>query len=149
MKLNIGTKVNLLIIVVILLVGGVSIFLSVSALRSEGKDSIAQYSAAVMGEKRSQIKDLVTSAYTIAKERLADSLDKEKIKAEYGDQVKAEIEQAFSVFISASENESLYDVETRKELAKEIVGKMRWGKNNNEYFWIQDTNGNMVHHPIM
>ena len=83
MKLNIGTKVNLLIVFAILLVGGVSIFLSISALKSAGKEAIDNYSSAVMNEKRSQIRDLVNSAYTIAKERLDDSIDKEKIKNDY------------------------------------------------------------------
>ncbi len=148
MKLNIGTKVNFLIVVAILLVGGVSILLSISALKGAGKHAIDNYSSAVMNEKKAQIKDLVNSAYTLAKERLEDSLNKEKIKKEYGGQVKAQINQAFSVFESSNENEILGDVDDRKEYAKMVIEKMRWGKEGKDYFWIQDTEGKMVLHPI-
>ncbi len=50
MKLNIGTKVNVLIIFTILLVGGVSILLSISALKKAGEQAIGQYRSAVMNE---------------------------------------------------------------------------------------------------
>ena len=70
MKLNIGTKVNLLIVVALILVGGTSLFLSVSSLKKGGELAIDSYSSGVMREKKAQIKDLVNSAFTIAKERL-------------------------------------------------------------------------------
>jgi len=52
MKLNIGTKVNLLIIVALVLVGGASVLLSVASLKKEGEISIQTYSVAIMGEKK-------------------------------------------------------------------------------------------------
>ena len=146
MKINIGTKVNGLIIVAILLVGGVSVLLAILALKNEGNHAIEKYSSAVMAEKRSQIRNLVNSAYTIASERVQDSLDKEKIKKKYGDQVKAEIEQAFSVFEAISQSDSSAGETERKQYVIDVIDKMRW--ENNGYFWIQDTDGKMVHHPI-
>jgi len=148
MKLNIGTKVNLLIILAILFVGGGSLFLSVYELKNEGNMAIENFSTAVMNEKKAQIKDLVNSAYTIANESLNTSLDKEKIRKEYGDNVKAVTDQAISVFQSLHENKAIADMETRKAYAINIIDKMRWGSDNQGYFWIQDTDGNMVHHPI-
>jgi len=148
MKLNIGAKVNALIVLAIILVGGGSLFLSVSALKEEGNLAKENYSSAVINEKKSQIKDLVNSAYTIAKERLDASLDKEKIRNEYGEQVKAVVNQAISVFKAVHENKTIGDVDSRKEYAKEIIEKMRWGNDSKGYFWIQDTDGKMVLHPI-
>ncbi len=86
MKLNIGAKVNALIVLAIILVGGGSLFLSVSALKEEGNLAKENYSSAVINEKKSQIKDLVNSAYTLAKERLDAALDKEKLRNQYGEQ---------------------------------------------------------------
>lgn len=148
MKVNIGTKVNILLVVAILLVGGVSLLLSVSALKDGGKSALGNYQDAVMKEKKGQIKDLVNSAYTIASGRLQASLDKEKIRKEYGDQVKAVVNQAISVFESSNNNELLGDIESRKEYARQVIDKMRWGNDGKGYFWIQDTDGKMVHHPI-
>ena len=148
MKLNIGTKVNLLIVVALILVGGTSLFLSVSSLKKGGELAIDSYSSGVMREKKAQIKDLVNSAFTIAKERLDASRDKEKIRKEYGDQVKAVVDQAISVFEAASGDDGLGNMESRKQTAIKIIEKMRWGKDGKGYFWLQDTNGDMVLHPI-
>lgn len=148
MKLNIGTKVNLLIIVALVLVGGASVLLSVASLKKGGEFAIQSYGDGMMGEKKAQIKDLVNSAFTIAKERLDASRDKEAIRKEYGDTVKAVVDQAIAVFESTSDNDTLGEVENRKQAAIKIIDKMRWGKDGKGYFWIQDTKGDMVHHPI-
>ncbi|MBU3953229.1 MAG: cache domain-containing protein, partial [Proteobacteria bacterium] len=148
MKLNIGTKVNVLIIGALILVGGVSLLLSVSALKKEGAFAIKAYQEGVMGEKKAQIKDLVNSAFTIAKERLEASQDKEKIRNEYGDQVKAVVNQAVFVFEAVNGDTGFGDMEAGKQAAIKIIEKMRWGKDGTGYFWIQDTKGDMVLHPI-
>ncbi len=148
MKLNIGTKVNTLIIVALVLVGGASVLVSVSALKNEGEVSIQTYSAAIMGEKKAQIRDLVNSAFTIAKERLDASKDKDTIQKEYGENVKAVVDQAIAVFESVSQDDGIGGVESQKQAAIKIIDKMRWGKDGTGYFWIQDTKGDMVHHPI-
>ncbi|MDD9301984.1 MAG: hypothetical protein HUK40_06400 [Desulfobacter sp.] len=79
MKLKIGAKVNLLVVLALILVGGVSLFFSISALKGEGELAVQQYSTDMMKEKRFQIRDLVNSAFTIAKERLDASMDKDAI----------------------------------------------------------------------
>ncbi len=67
MKLKIAAKVNLLVIIALILLGGTSVFLSVSALKSGGKLAIDEYRTGMMNEKRTQIKDLVNSAYSVIK----------------------------------------------------------------------------------
>ncbi len=148
MKLNIGTKVNVLIIVALILVGGASLLLSISSLKKGGELGIQDYRKGMMGEKKAQIQDLVNSSFAIAKERLDASLDKEKIRQEYGGQVKAAVGQAISVFEAASNDDGSGDLEARKQAAIKIIEKMRWGKDGKGYFWIQDTKGLMVLHPI-
>ena len=148
MKLKIGTKVNLLIVAALILVGGASLLLSGRALRNQGNFSVQEYSAGMMGEKKAQIRDLVNAAYTIAKERLDTSRDKEKIRNEYGEEVMAVINQAVGVFEGIANNDTFADDDSRKQAAIAIIDKMRWGKTGEDYFWIQDTDGIMVHHPI-
>ncbi len=49
MKFNIGTKVNVLIIIALILVGGASLLLSISSLKKGGEFAIQGYSADMMG----------------------------------------------------------------------------------------------------
>ncbi len=80
MKLNIGTKVNVLIIVALILVGGASLLLSIPSLKKGGELGIQDYRKGMIGEKKTQIQDLVNSSFVIAKERL-DSSSQVKEKA--------------------------------------------------------------------
>ena len=148
MKLNIGTKVNIIIVTALLIVGGASVFLSVSALKTEGKKTINDYKTAVMAEKQQNVKSMVDAAYTIAKAGMDESRDKNKIRKEFGARVQSAIDQAFSVIQSTYNNEAFGDMAARKAAAIDLIKKMRWGKGNKGYFWLQDTDSNIIMHPI-
>ncbi len=121
MKLNIGPKVNALIIASLLLVGGLSVVLSVRALNTEGRKSINDYKNAVMSEKKQNIKGMVDAAYTIAKARLDESRDKNKISREFSSKVRSAVDQAYSVLQSAYKNDAFGDMEARKAAAIIII----------------------------
>ena len=148
MKLNIGPKVNILIVAALLIVGGASVFLSVSALKTEGKKAINDYKNAMMAEKKQNVKSIVDSVYTIAKAGLDESRDENKIRKEFGARVKSAINQAFSVIQSSYNNEAFGDMAARKAAAIDLIKKMRWGKDGKGYFWLQDTDSNIIMHPI-
>ncbi len=148
MKLNIGPKVNILIVAALLIVGGASVFFSVAALKTEGKKSINDYKNAMMAEKKQNVKSIVDAVYTIAKAGLDESRDKNKIRKEFGARVQSAIDQAFSVIQSTYDDESLGDMNARKALVINLIKKMRWGKDNKGYFWLQDTDSNIIMHPI-
>ncbi|WP_020585343.1 methyl-accepting chemotaxis protein [Desulfobacter curvatus] len=148
MKLKIGSKVNLLIISAMVLVGGAALFFSVSALKYEGRIAIEKYSTDMMVVKKEHVKDLVSSAYTIAKARLDVARDKNAIRKTYGDSVKAVVNQAISVFEANNMSDDFRSLEERQAAAVKVIDKMRWGVDGKNYFWIQDMDGYMVHHPL-
>ncbi|HBT88252.1 MAG: methyl-accepting chemotaxis protein [Acetobacterium sp.] len=149
MKLGIGPKVNLLIISAMVLVGGAAVFFSVSALKHEGQIAIEKYSSDMMELKKEHIKDLVSSAYTIAKARLDVARDKNAIRKTYGDNAKAVVNQAIAVFEANNIPDDFRPLEERRANAVKVIDKMRWGLNGTNYFWIQDMNGYMIHHPLI
>jgi len=148
MKLNIGTKVNCLIIAALVLVGSVSVLLSVSSLRSQGEFSIDTYRTAMIEEKQIQIKDLVNSAWTIAVKNLEASQDTAAIRENFGGQAKAVVDQAMTVLAGIDSDPAYFDLESRQQAAIRIMDKMRWGQDGKNYLWIQNLDGNMVHHPM-
>ncbi len=148
MKLSIGAKVNGLIVLVLLLVGTASILLSVRSLKTEGRLNIKAYKSAVIAEKKENIKGMVSAAYAIAKARLDEATDENKVRKIFGAKVKAAVDQAYSVLASAYSAKDCGDMEARKHAAIAVIKKMRWGKNNQGYFWLQDTNANIIMHPI-
>ncbi|MCP3901472.1 MAG: hypothetical protein GY707_17335, partial [Desulfobacteraceae bacterium] len=76
MKLKIGAKVNLLLITALFIVGGVSLIFSISSLKKQGKLAIEEYRTSIMQEKSDSLKNLVNSAYAIAKANYDKSKDK-------------------------------------------------------------------------
>jgi methyl-accepting chemotaxis protein len=146
LKVLIGTKINVIVILSLFVVGAASILLSVSAIRSQGKQSIETYRKGMLNEKNELLRDLINTAHTIAKEKFAASKDKAKLRKEYGDIVKAAANQAISVFETA--NQMKGSLKKRKEFAIKTIEKMRWGADGKGYFWIQDTDGKMIMHPI-
>ncbi len=148
MKLNIGTKVNILIVLGLLLVGGAGLVLSVSALKKEEKITLEEFRKETIHERRTFLKDMVDSAYAMAKERLDASRDKESIRKHFGYQVKSAVNQAFSFFEVDFGNTFYTGEEVRKQAALSVIDKMRWGSDSQEYLWVHDITGKMVHHPI-
>ena len=148
MALKIGSKVNILIISAMVFVGGAALFLSVSALKHEGELAIEKYSTDMVKVKKAHVKDLVSSVYAIAESRLDMATDKNAIRKTYGDAVKAAVNQAMAVFEANDMPDDFRPLEKRKADAVKVIDKMRWGVDGTNYFWIQDMDGHIVHHPI-
>lgn len=148
MKLKIGPKVNILIISAVILVGGAALIFSISALKHEGRVAVERYGTDMMKVKKRHVKDLVFSAYTIAKARLDAARDKNAIRKAYGDNVKAVVNQAISVFEANNMPDDVRSLEERQAAAIKVIDKMRWGLDGKNYFWIQDMTLHMVHHPL-
>lgn len=127
MKLKIGSKVNILINSAVILVGGAALIFSISALRHEGQVAIERYGTDMMELKKRHVKDLVFSAYTIAKARLDVARDKNAIRKAYGDNVKAVVNQAMSVFEANNMPDDIRSLEERQADATKVIDKMRWG----------------------
>jgi len=117
MNLKIGTKVNLLIVTSLLLVGGSAIFLSISALKSQGDLAISEYRTGVMNEKREILKEMVRIVHTTAENHLKDGQKKGLPEAEI------------------------------KEKALNALGAVRYGEDDSGYFFIYDSAGTCVLFP--
>ncbi|MEA2059704.1 MAG: cache domain-containing protein [Thermodesulfobacteriota bacterium] len=147
MRLKIGAKVNLLMVSALILVGGAALFFSVAGLKHGGQVAIEEYETGVMTEKKNYIRDLVGSAYTIAEQFYRNAMDREVLKKEFGKKIKAAVDQAACVFEFSLNNENLFTMEEKKKYARTMIENMTWGEDNQGYFWIQDTQGDMVMHP--
>lgn len=77
--------------------GIIAIFTSSVAFKKRGAEEIANYSKAIMEEKKEMLKYLVASAHNIATNNYAESHDIESLKSAYGEVIKSAVTQAFSV----------------------------------------------------
>ncbi|MBI9090995.1 MAG: methyl-accepting chemotaxis protein [Desulfobacterium sp.] len=118
MKLKIGTKVNLLIVVSLLLVGGAAILLSASALQRGGELAISEYRTGVMNEKTQMLKEMVRIVHAMAQDHLADG-----------------------------QREGLPLADIKKD-ALDSIGALRYGDGDSGYFFIYDSTGINILLPV-
>ncbi|MCP4116411.1 MAG: methyl-accepting chemotaxis protein [Desulfobacteraceae bacterium] len=118
MKLKIGTKVNLLIVVSLLFVGGAAILFSASALRKEGELAISEYRTGVMNEKTQMLKEMVRIVHAMARDHLADGQDRGIPQTEI------------------------------KKMALDAIGALRYGEDDTGYFFIFDSAGINILMPV-
>jgi methyl-accepting chemotaxis protein len=111
MKVRIGTKVILLMITSLLLVGGAAVFLSSSALKEAGGLAINEYRTGVINEKQEMIKDMVRIVHAMAQ----DHLEEQK-------------------------REGISEAEAQKN-ALDAIASLRYGDDNSGYFFIYDSTG--------
>lgn len=61
--------------------------------------------------------------------------------------VRGAVQQAVSVLKSCDEDAGLGPLEARQARALELIKNLRYGPENKDYFWINDTHPKMVMHP--
>ena len=65
----------------------------------------------------------------------------------YQNRVRGIVQQCISVVEACDKDATLGDITARQNRAKEIIKAMRYGPENKDYVWINDTNPTMVMHP--
>lgn len=147
-KASINIKINAIVILSLVLLGGVTIITGSLSLKKRGEAEIENYRAAIMGEKKEMLRYLVASAYNIARNKYAESQDTEKLKRSYGEILQSAVNQAYGVLEASYENSDIGDEAARQEYAKTVLAKMRYGADGKGYFWINDLYPRLVMHPF-
>ncbi|MFP4382188.1 MAG: methyl-accepting chemotaxis protein [Candidatus Sumerlaeia bacterium] len=66
----------------------------------------------------------------------------------YQNTIRNTVDTSYSMLEAIADDQSLASDEARKQKAKELIGKVRYGEQNNDYIFIIDTEGVTVEHPI-
>lgn len=118
-KRSIKTILTIFFVLSVVVMSAAVSTLSIFSLRHSSSQSIEKYEAAMNEGYQTEIKSQVETAITV-------------LQAEY-DKVQAGI---------LSESQA-------KEEAKEIIRAMRYREDGSGYFWIDDTDYNLIMHPIL
>lgn len=148
LKASINLKVNVLVIGCLFLLGLITLAISAHTISKRGKEEVAAYRGEMMAAKKDLLKSLVNVAYHITEANYAESQDTEKLKQHYGEIVQSAVNEAYAVLEASYENDALGSMDARKEYAKKIIAKMRYGKENKGYFWINDLHPYLIMHPF-
>ena len=118
-------------------VGGYSLIKTVS---QAGKD-VATYRSELMEQTRRKLKDLVDSTYTMLEKTYEQSATADAIRQQYGDSLKSLVDIPYAMMKKEYER----NPKAREQIIAS-VNSIRY--KGDGYFWINDTSGVMVTHPL-
>jgi methyl-accepting chemotaxis protein len=148
LKASINLKVNVIVIASLFLLGLITVMTSAYTMFKRGHEEAAAYRVEMMAEKRDLLKSLMQVAYHIAEANYDESQDTERLKNYYGEILQSAVNEAYAVLEASYGNEALGSMDARKEYAKKVIEKMRYGKDGKGYFWLNDLHPNLVMHPF-
>ncbi|MBE0584150.1 MAG: methyl-accepting chemotaxis protein, partial [Desulfofustis sp.] len=143
--MSIRGKILVTTIPFFVLLGLVTMFLSVRSLQVQGDHSLATIEEVMTGEKNEKLQDLVRNTFEILADRYRAAHDPQQVAAVYESELQSVVNLAYSAIEAIYQDGSLID-EEKKQRALQVVKSMRYAGTN--YLWINDLQPAMVMHPI-
>ncbi len=143
--MRISKKIILVALSGIMLLGIVSLLLSLQAIYKRGTAETALTRSTMMAEKQGKLQDLIKSTYAIIQTHYEYAHDPQKVAVAYRRQLKSVVDTAYSTVERIYARTDIEEAE-KKALAADIVGGMRY--DGSGYLWINDMSPAMVMHPI-
>ena len=166
MKIN--TKIMLLVAVGLVITSAVIGFLAVWQLNRTGKIAISKietlrpellkrinadgetqvkaYRDQLLLRKKEYLKSQVQTTIGVLEKAYQDAHNPEKLMAVYKEQLQNAVNTAYSAIVAIEKDGDL-NLEEKQQKAAEIIKSLRYGPENKDYFWINDTQPSMIMHP--
>jgi len=167
-KMRIGTKINLLQVIVLIVTAGMISTLTVwhltrtgaaatgriermglghiERIEKNGQTALADFRAELLSRKKAFLKSQVQTAMGVLEERFNNAHDVDKLKLVYRDRLQNAVNIAYSALVNIEKDAAL-DSQTKQEKAAALLATLRYGPENKDYFWINDMQPKMVMHP--
>jgi methyl-accepting chemotaxis protein len=143
--MNINKKIIFFSLSGLLLMGIISLIMSVHSLGKRGEEEIASVKTMMMTEKKEKLRDLVKNTYAIIEASYNSAHNSQKVAEAYKEKLKNIVDITYNAIQSTYSRTDL-TVNEKKQSALNIIKDMRY--NNNGYIWINDMHPKMVMHPI-
>ncbi|MBI9016706.1 MAG: methyl-accepting chemotaxis protein [Phycisphaerae bacterium] len=141
-----GKLVSLVVSGVVLVGVTISVF-SIITIKKMGNERIAETETELMEQRKAMLTVYVDNAYTIAEASYNDSQNVAKLTEAYQGKLSGLVEVVYKTIETIHKNYSDLSEQEQKKLAIKIVKEMRYEQE--QYFWINDLEANMIMHPII
>ncbi len=128
-----------------LVLGLITMFISVNALQKQGGQSLSIIESIMNTDKNEKLNDLVRNTFEIMASQYRAAHDPEQVAKTYKKELQSVVNLAFTA-IEGIYNDGLLSEYEKKEKALGVIKTMRYAGNN--YLWINDMQATMVMHPI-
>jgi len=143
--MNINKKIIFFSLSGLLLMGIISLIMSVHSLGKRGEEEIASVKTMMITEKKEKLRDLVKNTYAIIEASYNSAHNSQKVAEAYKEKLKNIVDITYNA-IQSTDSRTDLTVNQKKQSVLNIIKNMRY--NNNGYIWINDMHPKMVMHPI-
>ncbi len=119
---------------------------NIKEYKSEGKARIEAYGNELRKRKEEYLKSQVQTAISVLNEAYRNGHDPEKLRLIFQNELKNAVNTAFGILKAISSKDYL-TMEAKKLRAVNLIKSLRYGTENKDYFWINDTKPKMIMHP--
>lgn len=142
--MTINRKILLSTLPFLLILGLVTLVLSVRSLQSQGDQSLETIHTVMMEDKNEKLQDLVRNTFEIMRTQYRAAHDTEQVAQAYKRELESIVNLAYSTIEGIYERGDLSPLEKQQQ-AVEAIKRMRYSEGG--YLWINDMGPNMVMHP--
>ncbi len=118
----------------------------ITRIKTDGQREIETFREDLLARKKEYLKSQVKTALGVLEKGYDDAHNPDRLKAVYRAQLQNAVNTAHSILATVEKEIGLSELEKR-EKAKSLIKALRYGPENKDYFWINDTNPTMVMHP--
>jgi methyl-accepting chemotaxis protein len=113
---------------------------------ADGAREVAALREELLARKREYLQSQVQTALSVLGKAYADAHDPERLKRLYRDPLTNAVNTAFGILetVAAEPDGTLAE---KQQKAARLIGALRYGPENKDYFWINDLHPRMVMHP--
>ncbi|MGE0085344.1 MAG: cache domain-containing protein [Desulfococcaceae bacterium] len=115
-------------------------------INADGARQAAEFREELVSRKKEFLKSQVQVAMSVMQKAYDDAHDPEKLKIVFAEQIRNSVDSVFGILETLSKDERLSPDQQREE-ALRIIKNLRYGPENKDYFWINDTRPYMIMHP--
>ncbi len=118
----------------------------VARIKTDGAREVEIFRDDLLARKKEYLKSQVQTAIGVLQKGFEDAHSYERLKEVYQAQLENAVNTAYSILVSVEKDTGLSLAEKQAK-AKALIGALRYGPENKDYFWINDMDPTMVMHP--
>lgn len=144
--MRIKTKLVVLVASVVVVLGLMSLIISISSMRHQAKTELEITEATLLTHKKEMLQLVIGNAYAVVETAHKEAIDPEKLVASIQEQLKSAVDIAYGSIQAIAERTDLSDRE-KQDLAIEMISSTRYGPSD-DYFWITTLDLRLIVDPL-
>ncbi len=115
-------------------------------MEADGKRELQAFRDELMARRKEYLSSQVQTVMGVLEKSYRDSRDPEKLREVFREPLQNAVNTAFSILEAIDKTPGL-SLQEKQQKASDMIKALRYGPDNQDYFWINDLHPTMIMHP--